>query len=90
MISYLAGGNPIQAVEPVYRSRKITAAFHSLPTEGVGTAHAREQAQLAAAALPGRVAVDDTRNYQSGWVEGYNTMHERASQPAAEDSMNRE
>ena len=54
------------------------AAFHSLPTVGVDTALVREQAQFAAAALPGRLAADDARIYQSGWVEGYSTMHERA------------
>jgi hypothetical protein len=66
-----------------------SAAFHSLPTVGVDTAHVREQAQFAASGLPGRVAPDDSRNYQSGWVEGYNTTRERAPQPATEDSMNR-
>jgi hypothetical protein len=30
--------------------------------------------------LPGRLAADDARIYQSGWVEGYSTMHERAPQ----------
>jgi hypothetical protein len=57
-----------------------SAAFHSLPTVALDTAHVREQAQVAAAALPGRVAPADARNYQSGWVEGYNTMRDRAPQ----------
>jgi hypothetical protein len=57
------------------------AAFHSLPTEALDAAHVREQARFAAAALPGRVALADARNYQSGWVEGYNTMRERAPRP---------
>lgn len=56
------------------------AAFNSLPTVAVDTAQVREQAHFAAAALPGRVALADSRNYQSGWVEGYNTMRERAPQ----------
>jgi hypothetical protein len=54
------------------------AAFQSLPTVAVDTAQVREQAQVAAAALPGRVGPADARNYQSGWVEGYNTMRKRA------------
>jgi hypothetical protein len=66
------------------------AAFHSLPTAGVETAHAREQARLAAAGLPGRVAPADSRNYQSGWVEGYNSKQVRESPLAAADSMNRD
>jgi hypothetical protein len=56
------------------------AAFQSLPTVGVDTALVREQAQFAAAALPRRVGADDERIYQSGWIEGYNTMHDRAPQ----------
>ncbi len=66
------------------------AALQDLPAERADTAHVREQAQFAAAALPERVAPADSFNYQSGWVEGYNTTRERASQPAAEDSMSRE
>ena len=54
------------------------AAFRSLSTVVVDTALVREQAQFAAAALPGNVAADDARIYQSGWIEGYNTTHERA------------
>ncbi len=60
------------------------AAFHSVPTVVVETAQVREQAQFAVAELPGRVALADARNYQSGWVEGYNTMHERAPQTTDE------
>jgi hypothetical protein len=56
------------------------AAFNSLLTVAVDTAKVREQAQFAAAALPGRVELADSRNYQSGWVEGYNTMREREPQ----------
>ena len=56
------------------------AAFHSLSAVAVEAAQVREQGRLAAAALPGRVALADARNYQSGWVEGYNTMRERAPQ----------
>jgi hypothetical protein len=59
------------------------AAFQSLPTVGVDTAHVRELAHLAVAALPGQIAPDDTRIYESGWVEGYNLMHERAPQASA-------
>jgi hypothetical protein len=66
------------------------AAFHSRPTVGVDTAYVRERAQLAAAALPGPVAPAESRNYQSGWVEGYNSTRVRESQPAAADSMNRD
>jgi hypothetical protein len=36
------------------------------------------------AELPGRVALADARNYQSRWVEGFNTMHERAPQTTDE------
>jgi hypothetical protein len=57
------------------------AAFHSLPTVALDAAQVREQAQVAVAALPGPVALADARNYQSGWVEGYNTTRERAPQP---------
>jgi len=60
------------------------AAFYSLPTVGVDTAQIREQAQFASAALVGRVASTDSHNYQSGWVEGFCTMHERAPQGTAE------
>jgi hypothetical protein len=57
------------------------AAFHSLPTVALDAAQVREQAQVAAATLPGPVGPADARNYQSGWVEGYNTTRERAPQP---------
>jgi len=56
------------------------AAFYSLATARVDATQVRELAQFATAALSGRVAPSDTRNYQSGWVEGYSTMRERAPQ----------
>jgi hypothetical protein len=56
------------------------AAFHSLPLVALDAAQVREQAQFAAVALLGRVALADARNYQSGWVEGYHTMRDRAPQ----------
>jgi hypothetical protein len=56
------------------------AAFSSLPTVGLDTTQVRERALFAVAALPGRVAPADARNYRSGWVEGYSTMRERAPQ----------
>lgn len=59
------------------------AAFSSLPTVGVDSAQVRERAQFAGAALPGRVAPGDVINYRNGWVEGYNTMHERAIENTA-------
>lgn len=56
------------------------AAFSSPPTVGVDIAQLHERALFAVAALPGRVAPGDARTYQSGWVEGYSTMRERAPQ----------
>jgi hypothetical protein len=57
------------------------AASHSLPLVALDAGQVREQAQVAAATLLGRVALADAGTYQSGWVEGYNTMKERAPQP---------
>ncbi|MGO8948773.1 MAG: hypothetical protein ACLQUY_14195 [Ktedonobacterales bacterium] len=62
------------------------AAFSSLPTAGVDNALVLERAQFAGAALlgrVGRVAPDDARNYRNGWVEGYSTMREQATEKAA-------
>ena len=50
------------------------ASSSPLPV-ALDTAQVREHAQVASAALAGRVAHDDIRIYQSGWVEGYSVMH---------------
>jgi len=49
-------------------------ASNSGTTLSADSAQVSEQAIFAAAALPGRVAPDDARNYQIGWVEGYRAM----------------
>ena len=59
------------------------AAADMPPTLGVDTAQIHERALFAGAALSGRVAPSDALNYQSGWVEGYTRMRERATQNTA-------
>jgi hypothetical protein len=51
------------------------AASSSVPTVALDTAQVREHAQVASAALVGRVAHEASRIYQSGWVEGYSITH---------------
>jgi hypothetical protein len=53
---------------------KKAASSSPLPA-ALDTAQVREHAQVAAEALAGRVAPDDIRIYQSGWVEGYSITH---------------
>jgi hypothetical protein len=51
------------------------AASSSLPAVALDTAQVRAHAQIAAEALVGKVAHDNIRIYQSGWVEGYSITH---------------
>lgn len=61
-----------------------SAAFYSRTTLSADSAQVGEQAIFAAAALPGRVAPEDARIYQVGWVEGYRAMSDRAPSASAQ------
>ncbi|MGZ3680505.1 MAG: hypothetical protein ACXWQR_18400 [Ktedonobacterales bacterium] len=62
---------------------KAAASLSRTPLPANST-YVAEQALVAAAALPGRVAPDDAWNYRSGWVEGYRTMGKQAGSSAAQ------
>jgi hypothetical protein len=58
------------------------AAFQIRTPLPADSTYVAEQALVAAAALPGRVAPDDAWNYRSGWIEGYRTMGKQAGSSA--------
>ncbi|HEX8982901.1 MAG TPA: hypothetical protein VF792_09045 [Ktedonobacterales bacterium] len=60
------------------------AAFQSRTPAPAEFTQVTEQAIFAAAALPGRVAPDDARIYQLGWIEGYHAMKDRVASVAGQ------